>query len=190
MISAAVSLGYDNPPERIEELLLGAARTAGLQDACVRILDLKDFAVEYRVMGFLADVKQLLITRSTLRREMLTTLHAAKIEIASPELMIQRRIPSEQRILPPVSAASNEAERKPDSTAESRAFDKAEKASRLEQLRQLHEELQTQVKDLEKELHEPPPEDQARLEDELARVRTRLEKLESAWEVIEEKLGT
>jgi small-conductance mechanosensitive channel len=188
VVSATISLGYDNALERVETLLIKAAEVAGLEDPFVRILELKDFAVAYRVAGFLADVKQLLSTQSNLRRELFRTLHAADIEIASPALMIQRHISAEQRILPEEQPVSPESPEPPSPSSEERVFDKAEKAGRLEELRQLHSDLQDQVKDLEAQLEKADSPDKPALEAELGRVRKRLEGLESAWETIEERL--
>jgi small-conductance mechanosensitive channel len=188
MVSATVSLGYDNAVERVETLLVKAAEAAGLEDPFVRILQLKDFSVEYRVTGFLADVKQLLTMQSRLRRELLGTLHGAEIEVASPALMIQRQVSSEQRILPADRPPSAQLAQTSAPSSEERVFDKAEKAGRLEELRQLHGDLRAQVKDLEAQIDQAEAHEKDGLEAELGRVRKRLEGLESAWDTIEERL--
>jgi small-conductance mechanosensitive channel len=67
IITATVSLGYDVPHRRIEELLLEAAAMAELQEPFVQVVDLGDFSVTYRVAGLLTEVKQIISARSKLR---------------------------------------------------------------------------------------------------------------------------
>jgi len=79
------------------------------------------------------------------------------IEVASPALMIQRPIAPDQQIRPlQVSGRGQVAGSSPSqpSTAEERIFDKAENAARLEQLRELHGELETRVRDLQTQLEQ------------------------------------
>ncbi|MDR4484640.1 MAG: mechanosensitive ion channel [Nitrospirales bacterium] len=101
IVSATVSLGYDIPHQTIDKLLVEAALAAKLNDPFVHIMELGDYAVTYRISGFLIEVKQLLSARSKLRAKMLTTLHDAGIEIVSPVVMNQRRLEDGIRVLPP-----------------------------------------------------------------------------------------
>jgi small-conductance mechanosensitive channel len=135
IVSARLSLGYDTATKVVEPLLLEAARRAELQDPFVQVVELGNFAVTYRIAGFLRDVKQLLTARSRLHVEVLDVLHAAGIEVASPTIMEQRPLAPGTAILPreagvrtPVTA--------PSETPEARIFDKADRAEVEEELRE------------------------------------------------------
>ncbi len=169
VVSATVSLGYDVDHGRAEALFLRAAADAGLDDPFVQILHLHDHAVEYRVAGFLREVKTVLSSRSRLRAAILDTLHAERVEIASPSFMIQR--PQD----PPVPAipedrAERDARAAP--APERKVFDKAESAERLASLKAERDELAQRLASLP--AHAP---DHAR--DALAR---RLERLDADLE--------
>ncbi len=60
MISMSVSLGCDVDHRPVENLLREAAKTNGLKDSCVHVMELGDYSVTYRASGFLEEVKQLL----------------------------------------------------------------------------------------------------------------------------------
>lgn len=133
IISATVSLGYDEEHARVSEILRHAAEAAGLRDCFVQVVDLGDFSVTYRLAGLLEEVKQILSARSRLREEMLDALHGAGIEIVSPNFMNTRALDG-KRILP---SKKLEASTKPADEApppEEVIFDKAEKAANLEAL--------------------------------------------------------
>lgn len=189
MISATVSLGYDIPVEIIEKALITAGKKAGLEEPFIRVHDLGDFSVTYRVTGFLKDIKTLLGTRSRLRREMLMALHREGIEIASPTIMIQRPIANSEKIIPEQITISENDQSKPH-TSETRIFDKAEKAGKLEDLKKLHEELVTQEKELTGKISDADKTAQSELENELERVKKRIAGLESAWSNIEKNLDS
>lgn len=140
IVSATVSLGYDVPHAKVEALLVEAAQAAELEDPFMHVLELGDFSVQYRVAGFLREVKQLLTARSNLRRCMMDALHGAGVEIVSPTFMNQRRIEPGQRFVParPAVEAPARPEQPP---VEERIFDKAEEAGRIEALRGEHERL-------------------------------------------------
>jgi small-conductance mechanosensitive channel len=155
IVTAELSLGYDLPRQRIEELLVQAALEAELSEPFVQILELGDFSVTYRVAGFLEEVTKLVSTRSRLRGKVLDVLHGAGIEIVSPTFMNQRPLKEGQRFIPPApppgEAAAAEAAtgESGEPTPEEIVFDKAEVASRLEQLAALHEQLESELKELE-----------------------------------------
>ena len=134
IIQAEVSLGYDIHHRDAEHCLLAAALKAGFTDPYVLVLELLDHAVNYRVAGFLSDVKNPLSARSALRRHMLDELHLASIEITSPSVVAQRQQPADTRTLPEtVSVASRHTSGK---APEERIFDSANAAANQEQLRQ------------------------------------------------------
>jgi small conductance mechanosensitive channel len=149
IISATLSLGYDIPRTRIEELLKQAALAAELQEPFVQVRGLDDFAVSYRVAGFLPEVKQLLTSKSNLHKKVLDVLHGAGIEIVSPSFMNQRQLSETTRIIPATAPA--QAEAAAEAAPEEMIFDKAEEAAELEALRDEHARLTQQLKALAEE---------------------------------------
>ncbi|MCP4896308.1 MAG: mechanosensitive ion channel family protein [bacterium] len=177
IVSATVSLGYDVPRTRIEGLLLEAARNCALEDPFVKILELSDFSVNYRVSGLLTDVKYLLTVRSRLRASVLDALHGGGIEIVSPTFMNQRVQPEGRVFIPPKNAPVVTTDAV--TTQEKVVFDKAEKAESLEGLRGRYRDLGGEIDDLKAEIKasdkgSPERED---LEAKLARRETRRESL-------------
>lgn len=176
IIETTLSLGYDVPHARAEELLLKAAKATGLEDAFVLILELGNFAVTYRIAGFLGETKRLVSAGTHLRREVLDTLQQAGIEIASPTLMSQRRLREGERLVPREPARRH---RKPDEYfPEEIVFDKADEAERLEQLRIDRQELAQRVKDLEKRLDGTSETERGGVEAEIASCRQRIEDID------------
>ena len=147
IVSAEVSLGYDIPRSRVSRLLREAAGKAGLADAFIHVRDLGDYSVKYRIAGLLEDVKSLISVRSRLREEMLDALHGAGIEIVSPHFMNTRSLAEGQSFIP----LAGEPGEVPTVSQEDVAFDKAEAAASVEQIRKAIEavdaELQTPTKD-------------------------------------------
>ncbi len=154
VVSATVSLGYDVPHPEAEALLVQAAESAELEDPFVQVLELGDFSVQYRAAGFLRDVKQLLTTRSNLRRRMLDALHGAGVEIVSPTFMNQRRLEPERRFVPARAEAEPEAPAPEEPPVEERIFDKAEQAGRLEALRAERKRLLEEAEALDAQARE------------------------------------
>ena len=66
VISTTVSLGYDIPRDKIEEVLLNAAIATGLSNPYVYIKSLGDFSVVYKIHGFLEDSSKYFSTSSLL----------------------------------------------------------------------------------------------------------------------------
>lgn len=184
IISAEVGLGYDVSHARIEALLNTAGEAAGLTDTFVLITQLNDHAITYRVAGFLSEIKTLVSARSVLHAAILDTLHAARVEIVSPGFIYQRQTDATQRIIP-----KPEARRGPKKKAELEqiAFDKADAAEQLVQLRETAARLETAIKELtrkvtqadESEKHELERE-QALLEAELTETRQAIDDAEAA----------
>ncbi len=151
IISATVSLGYDVHQATVEPLLLEAARNSGLEDPFVRVMELGDFSVVYRVAGLLLEVKQLVSRRSQLNINVLNTLHRAGVEILSPNAMMQRPLKDGQRMMPVEGPLSGNAQAK-DDVPEERIFDKAEEAETIERLVFQREQLAKEKIELEKGL--------------------------------------
>jgi small conductance mechanosensitive channel len=131
IVSATVSLGYDVPRSRVEELLKRAAAEAKLGEAFVHITELGAFSISYRVAGFLEDIDQILTARSNLRKKMIDELHSAGIEIVSPSFMNQIKREPDDRVIPKQSTKLLSKE-----SAESLVFDKGSDAAEKEQLKE------------------------------------------------------
>lgn len=142
IISATVSLGYEQSYRQAEPVMLEAATKAGLTDPYVHVLNLGDFSVTYRVCGLLGDVQGLLTAQSELNRQLLHTLHDAGIEIASPS--ITRHITqSEDTAFIPEAEPDADSEQRV--KAEEIVFDKARE---IEQLEKARDDLKRQIGEL------------------------------------------
>lgn len=90
IVHTKVTIGYDEPHEKIEALLLQAAeQTDGIKKypkPFVRITALDDFYVEYEINGYTERAKTLTTVYSALHQQMLDTLHGAGVEIMSPHI--------------------------------------------------------------------------------------------------------
>jgi small conductance mechanosensitive channel len=176
IISCEVSLGYDNAHATIEPLFLEAAGSAKLDDAYVHVMELGNFAVTYRVAGFLSDVNHLLSARSRLRAAILDSLHGAGVEIMSPTFMAQRQVEPGTLVIPEgIGVSRRDADAGP--TAEEMAFDKAEQAGRLEEMRLAAEALLAEADRLEKELGEAPSDERGARKARIKATRARAEAL-------------
>ena len=154
IISAEVSLGYDVPRSEIEARLIEAGTAAELEEPFVHVLELGDFSVTYRVSGLLPDVKGLISARSRLRKKILDALHAAEIEIVSPNFMNTRALDVAEKLIPQVAKETI------DSTAETQAeavaFDKAEEAESAVKLQERHDRLNVELAELEERVKAAP----------------------------------
>ncbi|XOV85036.1 MAG: mechanosensitive ion channel family protein [bacterium] len=147
LVSAEVGIGYDTHRRVVRELLLKAAENAGLTDPFVQILNLGDFAVQYRVTGFLTDVTNLVSMRSDLKAQMLDTLHNGGVEIMTPTVMNQRAIDPDKPVVPKKQLSTEDGSDL--GKAESMMFDKAELAARIERFREHAVKLGEEIKEFE-----------------------------------------
>jgi len=153
IVSARVSLGYDNAHPRIESILVDAAQDTGLREPFVQVAHLGDFSVTYRIAGFLPEAKHLLTARSNLRKAMLDRLHDAGVEIVSPAFMNQRPQAEGSRVMPPERiGAPRDASKDETQVHEDLVFDKAEAAEKMEQRRADHDTLIAEIKEMERRL--------------------------------------
>lgn len=162
LVSVDLSLGYDVHHAAAEPLLVEAARQTGLEEPFVRVIELGNYAVSYRVSGFLADVGQLLSARSGLCRAVLDELHGAGIEIASPTIMAQRQVPPDARLVPVPAVSADVPEGQP--VPEDLMFDKAKQAEQLELHRR---QLESAIGKLEERIASAEKGDRDRLRQEL-----------------------
>lgn len=182
-ISATVSLGYDNSYASIEKALLAAAEEAGLADPFVRVIELNDFSVTYRISGLLEEVKHLLSARSHLRECMLDRLHGEGVEIVSPTFMNQRQYTPEQRFIPKTRREPKE-KKEEEVMPEEIAFDKAEQAQRVEELRHEHEAITKELKDIRATLDTAEDKAKEKLEQVMSEKQQRLDAIEAEIEAL------
>ncbi|MDG1938343.1 MAG: mechanosensitive ion channel [Pseudomonadales bacterium] len=152
IVAAEVSLGYDNDLDLIETLLLDAAEKTGLVESFVYVKTLGDFSVVYRVAGFLEEVKQLLTVRSTLRKNMIRTLHEARVEIVSPTFMSQRVFDAQTKVIATSTNTDSQVENGKAASPEAMIFDKAESAEKKAILEQRKQLLKSKIAELQQEL--------------------------------------
>ena len=176
IISASLSLGYEIDHNRIEQLLLEAAKTCGLTEPFVHILELGNFAVTYRVSGFLEETKRLISMQSNLYGCVLDTLHSQSIEIMSPSYMNQRQIRDGASVMPATTVVSVPADQ--ETSAEEIVFDKAEQAEKLENEKL---KLKKEIESLENTIKEITNEEQKKIQKEaIKQKRKDLETLEES----------
>ena len=120
------------PRATVADILRQAAADSGLKDAFVHVRELGDFSILYRVAGLLEDVTSLISARSRLREAMLDALHAANIEIVSPNFMNSRVYPVERQFIPEPSRKVRVPEQ---AQAEEVVFDKAADVASVEEIR-------------------------------------------------------
>ncbi len=188
IVSASVSLGYDIPHERIEQLLKEAAIAAKLQEPFVQIKELGDFSVTYRIAGFLPEVNHLLTTRSKLRKMMLRSLHEADVEIVSPTFMTQRRVEGGARTLPlKPSLRGHHNIHLEDGLPEDLIFDKAEQKKKGEELRRECEDLRISINNLKASCKTPDQDtaETARLQRQIYRATTRIDAITKYLALVE-----
>jgi len=143
-ISVECSLGYDVNRLKIEEALLKAAKEAGLNDPFVHIISLGDFSIVYRVHGLLKDVKSIVSAKSRLTATVIDALHAAKIEIVSPNFMNQKQVGD--TVFIPKKYRTTDKEVLEENTPENVIFDKAEEAEGIEKRKEVVAKMEEKIK--------------------------------------------
>ena len=144
VIFVELSLGYDVSRHEIEKLLLAAATDTGLESPFVQIRELGDFSVTYRVSGLLTEVNRLLDKRRELRARTMDGLHAAGIEIVSPNFMNTRNFDADERFIPEVEAVTEPVDA--GGSTDALVFDKAEEAESVTKLREKLTAAQGRIK--------------------------------------------
>ncbi|MCO4753385.1 MAG: mechanosensitive ion channel family protein [Bacteriovoracaceae bacterium] len=160
IISATVSLGYDVPRTRVEGLLLEAGERAGLKDPYVQVLELGDYSVNYRVAGFLEEVKYLISFKSKLRCHMLDVLHENQVEIVSPTFMNQRVFTTDKAFIPKQFKAEPTVQTK---APEDLIFDKADEAQSVEKIRDWIQKNSEELEELKEDLQKDPENEEIKL---------------------------
>lgn len=180
-ISGVVSLGYDVNRQKIEKALLTAASDAELEDAFVRITELGDFSVVYKVYGLVKEIKTVLSAQSRLNAMILDALHAANIEIVSPTFMNQR--PVGDTVFIPKKVSRND-EVVQTAAPESKIFDKAEEAESIEKGKERLEDVDAKIKELNDGLSK------ATDETEKENLKNKLERWNAVKDKMVEKIDT
>ncbi len=156
MLSVEVSLGYDVSRHTVEQVLVQAALDTGLESPYVQIRSLGDFSVSYQVSGLLKELNNLIDKRRDLRARTMDALHNAGIEIVSPNFMNTRAVGKNQTFIAkdvkPIEPGAVTAS--PDSLA----FDKAEKAESVSNLRAKLAEVEARISDCDAVIAKPPSE--------------------------------
>jgi protein subunit release factor A len=125
-------------------LLLTAATETGLESPFVQIRELGDFSVTYRISGLLTEVNRLLDKRRELRARTMDSLHAADIEIVSPNFMNTRNFQTTDRFVPVVEAVAEPVDA--GASTDALVFDKAEEAESVTRLREKLQVAQERIK--------------------------------------------
>ena len=156
LLSVKVSLGYDVSRHTVEQLLVQAALDTGLESPYLQILNLGDFSVSYQISGLLKELNNLIDKRRDLRARTMDALHGANIEIVSPNFMNTRAIDKDQTFIAkkvkPIDPGA--ATPSPDSLA----FDKAEKAESVSNLREKLAEIEARINECDAVIAKPPSE--------------------------------
>ena len=146
IIACTVSLGYDVSRAQIERVLEMAALAAELRDPRVQVVDLGDHSVTYRVAGVLEEVNAMVTAKSNLRKMVVDMLHGAGIEIVSPMYQNQRRLATDQSVIPDDVGAG---ELGLATAADHVFFPDAERASKLVRLADQLEETKAEIAKLQ-----------------------------------------
>ncbi|MBE9537957.1 MAG: mechanosensitive ion channel [Proteobacteria bacterium] len=177
IIFAEISIGYDVTYLRVEELLLVAGKEAKLTEPFVLVHELLDHAVVYRICGFLPEMKNLLSSRSNLRKKVLEQMHGNGVEIVSPSFMNQRALDPTKKVIPGKPVLHDSDKPREDTTAPvEKIFDKAEEAASIEELKQKQDEMRQALKQQRAELKTASDETRSAIQGKI----DRLEKQE-AW---------
>ncbi|MFH2036777.1 MAG: mechanosensitive ion channel family protein, partial [Candidatus Zixiibacteriota bacterium] len=152
IVSAEISLGYDISHNKIEQLLIDAARDATLEEPFVYVMELGDFSVTYRIAGLLTEVKQILTVRSRLREMILDRMHQAGVEIVSPTFMNTRALPEDKCFIPKKQRTQKTEDKTSNATPEAMVFDKAEEAESIEKLKERTEVIKSQIDEIKAQI--------------------------------------
>ena len=178
IISASLSLGYDVPHQKVERHLNEAAEKAGLAEPFVQVVELGDFSVIYKISGFLSETKQLLASRSNLKRSLLDVLHQAGIEIVSPNFINQRVMPKDAAVIPEMAESTPEFVVNDPKLPEEVIFDKAETAQEMDQWRERLSDLTQKLNSLGKKKNAPNIKNRARLEAAIQKIQKKIEQFD------------
>jgi len=180
VISTTISLGYDVSRRKTEGCLIEAALTTGLTDPYVYIVELGDYAVTYKIHGFLKDSGKYFSTTSLLNSHVMDALNVNGIEIVSPSFMNQRNVDKKEFIPKIHTETAIEEER---ITPEELIFDKAIQSAEIEKKKEYLEDIVNKKNNLKERLKE------AKEEKEIEKLKTSIERLEEIKKRIEQNIA-
>jgi small-conductance mechanosensitive channel len=190
IVHASVSLGYDVPRGRIEELLLEAAERAELEDAFVLVQELGDYSVTYRIGGLLTEVKSLISARSRLRAQMLDALHGGGVEIVSPVFQNQRKLEPDRVFIPrPAPRAASAPKPEAATSPEEIAFDKADEAEAAAEIQARLNSVKEELRAAEENLKGASDEEKPGIERAVQRLEARRDRLAARLEATKPEAG-
>lgn len=195
IISISLSLGYDIPRAKVEEVLKLAVRKLSdgkedveLENPLVHILDLGDCAINYRVSALLKNVNKLITVRSLLRCYIVDELHAAKIEIISPAFSNNREVPPQKQFIPPKHVAkTTSAETPAEKDLEDVSQSKSIRIGKLQDFRDKQEALEAEAQELKDQLKDADENSAAALEKEIATLEHRISRIASTIDAATEE---
>ncbi len=192
IISITLSLGYDIPRTKIEEVLKLAVRKLSdskedveLENSVVHILELGDYAITYRVSAMLKNVNKLITVRSLLRCYIVDELHAAKIEIVSPSFSYSRDVSQQKQFIPPkhnVKATGDE-----EKDLEDVSQTKSQRIGKIQDFRDKQDALEKEVEELKIQLKDADKDAADALEKEVAALEYRISRIASTIDAATEK---
>jgi small-conductance mechanosensitive channel len=187
ILSVELSLGYDTPRRKVEQLLVQAAEATELGQPFVEIRKLGDFSVTYSISGVLNDFGSLLKKRRELRARVMDALHGAGVEIVSPTFMNTRSYAPDRTFISEVPAGVDVAlEDSPDALI----FDKATQAKSIEELREKLQSQEARLKECDELIANSG---KAQVSEAAARnraaIQSRIDRLRSLIEAKEAKLN-
>lgn len=185
IVSITLSIGYDVSRHVLDDLFVDAAKSVGLVDPFVQMLELGDYSITYRIAGFLEDPRTMLACRSSLRMAIVDKLSDAGIEIMSP-MYVARRAVSNEPLIPDEHTPSLSARFR--RTAEDRVFDKAESAGRLETAKADLVSSNEELDNLRAKLATSEVEERPALEAAIGRQERQIERLLRSIERLSESL--
>ncbi len=186
-VEGVVSLGYDVNHNKIKEVLLKAAKKSDLEDPFVRVTELGDFSVVYKVYGLLKDAKTIITAKSKLNSQMLDALHDAGIEIVSPSFMNQKQT-GDTIFIP--KKVRQKAEVLESEKSETLVFDKADEAESIEKRKDTLAEIEAKIAVVEKDLKTADEEGAVAMNAKLEKLKRIRETMSERIDVKMEKLSS
>jgi small-conductance mechanosensitive channel len=182
LINVGLTLGYAVNHREAEEVLKMAAESCNLKESFVTVEALLDHAVRYRLYGLLEESDERLTKTSELHKAVLDALHSKGIEIASPSLVDRREFPSDFHYIPVrTETGKNKAKT---AVIEDVAFDKADEAQSIEQLKQKQETLVKVLVDKKEKIKTPSKEKKAEIAQKIDKIK---EEIDAKVQAKEEK---
>jgi len=179
MITATVSLGYDVNRMTVENALVEAAKKTGLESPFVKIENLGDYSVTYRISGFSDDIKKYILHTAHLKGNIVDELHICRIEIVSPSFMNQRVYETEKKFIPKQINKRGKSNNEKDDSLEN--IDKIifSKAEEIEHINDEMEKIGLKIEKLELKLKSVEKDKAISIEKQIIELKSSKSKLET-----------